>query len=287
MERITEINTFTGVFSKTSFEIIQAGKTNQSSWWLDETGANWWNRKDQFIFNILYYVLKGKFRLKVGGTWYTISQGHLVYIPAGMQLEYEVDECGPLVKYYVHFNITLGSLPVVHSFSQKNIVYIGTDPSLQEAFNIICCYKIKNPMDILRLHSAGLRIVHTFISHAGLENATDHVYWDDSLEQVMQYINTHFRDALQIKDLAALAGLSKDYFSKKFTARYGCSPIRYINKLRILEAQRLLITTNQSVSKIAESVGFFDSSYFSRLFKCSTGYYPLRFRALSHSCTYY
>lgn len=133
----------------------------------------------------------------------------------------------------------------MHNFSQKNIVYVAPNPNLQEDFDIICCYKIKNPIDILQIHSASLRIVHTFINHADLDAATERVYMDVSIEQTMQYITTHFRDTLQMEDLAALAGLSKDYFSKKFTARYGCSPVR------------------------------------------STGYYPQRFRTMSHSCTHY
>jgi AraC-like DNA-binding protein len=50
-----------------------------------------------------------------------------------------------------------------------------------------------------------------------------------------------------------------------------------INRL-ILEAKRLLLYSEISISTIADDLGFTDPSYFIRLFKKETGISPLTFR---------
>jgi AraC-like DNA-binding protein len=56
------------------------------------------------------------------------------------------------------------------------------------------------------------------------------------------------------------------------------TPIAYLNRYRITQAKRLLRETDQSITEIALTVGFSDSSYFSRVFRRETGLSPDAFR---------
>jgi AraC-like DNA-binding protein len=57
---------------------------------------------------------------------------------------------------------------------------------------------------------------------------------------------------------------------------------RYINKLRLTEAARLLTDkTGKPIAEIAYSVGYANASYFNKLFKEEYGCTPKAFRALA------
>ena len=50
--------------------------------------------------------------------------------------------------------------------------------------------------------------------------------------------------------------------------------MKFVNRVRIEKAKRLLIASNSSVSKVAEDCGFKSLHYFSRAFKQEEGISP-------------
>jgi YesN/AraC family two-component response regulator len=54
--------------------------------------------------------------------------------------------------------------------------------------------------------------------------------------------------------------------------------VHYINQTRISAAQSLLLDTTYSIRDIAQSVGFEDVNYFSRVFKRLMGTTPSKFK---------
>lgn len=83
---------------------------------------------------------------------------------------------------------------------------------------------------------------------------------------------------LRLEDLAAEAGLSVSQFSLLFRRRFGTSPMRYLDGLRMQAARRLLEQSALSVQAVAERVGFEDPLYFSRRFKRHLGSSPSAYR---------
>jgi transcriptional regulator GlxA family with amidase domain len=59
------------------------------------------------------------------------------------------------------------------------------------------------------------------------------------------------------------------------------SPINYINQRRLESAQVLLVTTDLNFKQIAERIGFYDASVFSRMFKSKIGYSPKEYRLMN------
>ena len=55
----------------------------------------------------------------------------------------------------------------------------------------------------------------------------------------------------------------------------------YLEDLRIQEAQRLLRTTNWTINRIAEEVGYLSANSFCRAFRRNTGYNTSTYRSLS------
>lgn len=100
------------------------------------------------------------------------------------------------------------------------------------------------------------------------------------IRQIVNHIRMNLSQNLDIKTIAQNAGFSQTYITHKFKAEVGLSPGKFILEQRIRVAKKMLATSNKSVSEIASDVGIADWSYFSRLFKKSTGKSPSEFRKL-------
>ena len=103
-----------------------------------------------------------------------------------------------------------------------------------------------------------------------------------SMEKSISYIQEHFNEEINVGKLYTLANMSKRSFMRYFMKTTGYSPIQYLLKVRILKACQLLRETDKSLADISGSCGFEDSSYFSRIFKKSTGLPPKVFRKRSN-----
>lgn len=88
---------------------------------------------------------------------------------------------------------------------------------------------------------------------------------------------TYTKNAPSVSELAAMCGISPEYFRTTFKKACGKSPARYICDLRINRAKELLASGMYSVSETALLSGFTDMCYFSRSFKKAVGISPTDF----------
>ncbi|WP_037305682.1 AraC family transcriptional regulator [Amycolatopsis orientalis] len=81
-----------------------------------------------------------------------------------------------------------------------------------------------------------------------------------------------------VASLAALAGLSRAPFAKRFTDLTGGPPLRYLTWWRMTTAARLLRTTDAPLNTIAAKVGYHSEFAFATAFKRHYGTPPGRYR---------
>ncbi len=94
------------------------------------------------------------------------------------------------------------------------------------------------------------------------------------LAPAFSIISESYASEINLKSLAEACGKSVYYFCHIFKNLTGKSVIAYLNEYRINKAELLLCSTELSVADIAASVGFFDQSYFSKIFKKIKGQTP-------------
>lgn len=93
---------------------------------------------------------------------------------------------------------------------------------------------------------------------------------------VIQYLKEHFKEPLNIDDLASLAFMAPSTFFKHFKAVTSISPLQYQKKLRLYEAKRLMLSLNYSASEACFAVGYESRQQFTREYKKMFGKAPLQ-----------
>lgn len=98
--------------------------------------------------------------------------------------------------------------------------------------------------------------------------------------KAIRYMHEQISLELNQSELAYQVGMSRSYFSQCFKRFFGVSFGDVLRTLRLNAAKQLLITTQLTISEIANRVGFVDHKYFSRAFKAQLGVYPTEYRSL-------
>ena len=100
--------------------------------------------------------------------------------------------------------------------------------------------------------------------------------------KVKHYISEHYIDDLSLDMLSSLVGMSPSAFSRFFKHHTSKNLSEYIVDIRLGNAARRLVDTNDSVSEICWDCGFNTLSNFNRLFRKRKGCNPTEFREKYH-----
>ena len=96
--------------------------------------------------------------------------------------------------------------------------------------------------------------------------------------RIKDYIDRHFAEEFSLQQMADALHVSPYYLSHVCKEATGYSPLQYVLRRRIGEAQTLLITTDLPVTRIAAQVGYDNPSHFNAQFAKAVGMAPRTFR---------
>lgn len=88
-----------------------------------------------------------------------------------------------------------------------------------------------------------------------------------NIARIVDYIETHLEDKLDLESIANEVGYSKYHIHRMFTSIVGLPIHSYVQRRRLTESARLLIFTNQSIIHIALLAGYETQQSFSVAFK--------------------
>lgn len=102
--------------------------------------------------------------------------------------------------------------------------------------------------------------------------------YDDLVYRVQAYVQEHLGEELRLERVGEAVGLSPAYLSRVFKEKSGQNFVEYVNQMRIARAKGELLGDDASIAEISRACGFESVSYFTRVFKKSTGITPGAFR---------
>ena len=226
-------------------------------------------------YDTFAYVVFGKAIYDFGEYKITVKEGDLLFLAFGCSYNLEVlsEKCGIV---YANF---MFDLPEDISLKCEAVVPPGGKNVEYSIRKIITTWRIKPPT----LHADCLSLLYAVYSDF-LKACTSeylHSQKHQRMEKAREYIDAHITNPdLSVKDLAKTFKMSESHFRYSFKAMHNMSPTQYIQQERIRLAKSLLRETTDSLTSIAESIGYSSIYYFSEAFKkeikCSPSEYRKR-----------
>lgn len=100
----------------------------------------------------------------------------------------------------------------------------------------------------------------------------------DRIARAREWIISNYARKVGVKEAAWEAGCSREHLTRSFSERYGISPARLIDELRLAKARQLLLISRLPVANVARRCGYADADTMGRRFKAVFGLSPSAYR---------
>lgn len=155
-------------------------------------------------------------------------------------------------------------------------VFNNVAPSIKSDFTKL--FNIWNK-GILWHNAQSLGILYNIYSEGIKSENKEYAKRNAVFSKATSFIFDHYTEpTLSIQEIAKNLDISEVHLRRIFKVSANISPAKYINYLRLEKAKNMLHSSNLTIAEIADSVGFNDQFYFSRLFKKETGLSPVSYR---------
>jgi len=233
----------------------------------------------------------------IGGNISNFKPGDLAFIGSNLPhlyrsdtSYYKPDSMERAISTVVHFTeSSLGndflSLPEIKKIkqllirSQKGLEITGetnkviTD-KLFKLINMSGCARYLKLLEILHIMSES-KECHV-ISEEAITGINEKE--SDRMDKVLKFIMINLADDINLPDVAKIAKMSENSFSRFFKQRTRKTFTSYLNELRLNQAAKLLIESDKTILDICYECGFSNPSNFHRYFKRMYQTSPLHYR---------
>ena len=247
-----------------------------------KTSADWVRPLFVMKHHSFWFIVKGKGIFTVNGTPYPAEPGKIFFHTPGMKIERTNDAENPLEYYFIRFHYSETYWEKEQWISRKAEECPFPLEGVYSTHNAPQLIQLLEQLDQLwqrRGHMTAMRrniLLHEFLLGLLQDLRAQQIAGDTTLaiEHTQDYMTQHYQEQLTLEMLAQMAGLSVSHYSRLFKKSIGYSPIEYLTHLRIDRAKELLSLFDYRLKTVAQSVGYSDEFYFSRIFKKIEGISP-------------
>ena len=200
---------------------------------------------------------------------YDFSPGTITCIPPNVQHSKYPDSS--FLDIFIHVD----SFPLIKG--RNTLIFFDDEEKSVETLMYLALRifhkKEKNYMAIV--DSIGESIIQLLLSKGGEPPKNDSIELFKN-ELIKNFTNPEFK----ISEAMSATNYCSDHFRRCFKKDTGETPVSYLNQLRIEFAKNMLSKKNitkMNISEIALNSGFYDSHYFSRIFKKTVGVTPVEY----------
>lgn len=219
-------------------------------------------------------VNRGMLTMTVDGIVYDISEGYGLFIPPFSPHTFHSKEpnlchvlCFSEVLVPYFFEFVKNNTPTVHLFKVS-------DASWQLSENLLPDYT--NSADYITAEAVLAPLCHD--AYTGCSFEPRKVVFGDAFSKVINYIEMHFIEDIDLDSVARAVGAHPVTISKMFSKHTGVGFHYYLQYQRCAHAAYLLKNRNMSVSEIAYDSGFGSIRSFNRAFSAVYNITPTQYR---------
>ena len=243
----------------------------------------------------IVYVLRGTLSLQLNSTIHTLKKNDIAIINRlvshnfydGNFAKYILLQFKPTVVYETNKSIDIKYLtPFLYTREFDYFVAACDNPALSEMVRVISeigkrirergiAYDLAIESDLIRLlylmYQAQIfspKIIEGIKAKQKLQR----------LSTLLKYLDAHYDEEVTLEQACTITKLDYHYFSRVFREKTGMTFVEYLSFIRILNAQKLLVETDEPISDIAKKVGIPNISYFNRKFKAQNNVTPGQYR---------
>jgi AraC-like DNA-binding protein len=147
------------------------------------------------------------------------------------------------------------------------------DPVLARQLNVAWTAMGRSPTSLASDELLRRSLIRLAALHGGRQHLPTTARNETVLRHVRDYLHDHVGDAVSVRELAAVASMSRFQLSRQFQKTFGLPLHAYHMHVRLEEAKRRLRSGDQTV-EVAAGLGFADQSHFHRRFKGAFGVSP-------------
>ncbi len=229
-------------------------------------------RRRYLEYNEIIYVIDGKIYISVNNVEYTLSPSDTIIVPCyqvidGFQNSKDKTRfC--TIEFSCSDELIDGLCNTIVPITSNNLYFID----LMSHMNTI----VTNNNGDMYSADALLLLIINEIKNNRVKNGNN----SDVVASVMEYIDLNIDKIMSIDEIAEHFQYSKDHLIRKFREQNGFTLKKYINEKKLHMVKRLLTTTNMSIEKISESIGYDDITLFIKFFKYHEKITPQRYRKI-------
>jgi len=230
----------------------------------------------------LIYIASGKGHFFFNGVETIVPKGNMVlFRPKEPQVYYYYAKDETEV-YWVHFTGREVEKYLEHYVlnENKHVFFSGTSPDYQWIYNqIIQEMQLKraNYEELIQIMLQHIFLMINRYIKEGKQADSEVIY---QIEKATHFFNKNYNTNISIEQYAKEHHMSKNWFIHCFKNIIKVTPMQYIISLRLNVAKNYLESSDKNITEIANTVGYDNPLYFSRLFKKHTGLSPLEYRKL-------
>ena len=241
-----------------------------------EPGYSWGPAlRDHYL---IHYVLSGRGTYRVENKVFEISAGNAFLVYPSTIVSYTADDLMPWEYYWVGFNGAEAKRLIELTNFERGypVVDYSEYPDLKRLlFNIYSSRGNESKNEALMLGRLYIFLAR-LIEIAGKDYIAQ-TQGKRYLKHAIQFISHNYSSPIDVNDIASSAGISRSHLYRIFMSEMGISPSDYLINYRVNKACTLLHEAKFTVTEVANSVGYEDSLYFSRVFKKLKGVSPSRY----------
>ena len=228
----------------------------------------------------LLYVMSGHAELKTGNTSHILYKDEIYLINFGTNHQiYNMENCILAILKFDYAALLKITGRQRYSFRCDTFADVSRSH-----------YNLKRYFgELLRFHIIGDRKLQEFCSFFSLLSCLTEEYAekasggkhgeiDDRMEEVLLYINLHYKEVLTLNDICHKFFFATSTFTRTFKTSTSMSFIQYLNHLRVHHAREELLYSQKSVTQIALDNGFNNLPVFNKVFKKTFGTAPAAYR---------
>lgn len=252
-------------------EVIMAGITHPNPTYRIMHNIS---KKFPYDYYVFEYVIKGVGHIETPEEKYTVKEGDFYFLN---KLRYHIYYADPDQPYEKVFIVLKGSFVdfLVSSYRLTDSVYIN-DCNLRGLMLHIIEHLSRN--DTVNYDKLAVSVLELFQQAFPppylIKPSTNYIP-----EMIKNYIDAHITEKISLDDISNNLYISKSHIERVFKKEYNQTPIAYWANQRIIQVASMLVTTNYSLSQIAQMLGYSDVKYMSKSFKKIKGKTPMEYRA--------